>query len=403
VPGWHEATRELQQQGKLQMLGIIQEQHPYRARLFMQWKQMDWPILVDSYNLLGTSLVPITLLIDEYGIVRHSVSSAAGSSDTLEAFLATTYEPPARMGASTPGIPELDALERRAGDEASAVAWRNHADALALWGGKQGIDPAIASYRQAIELAPEEAPTEFRLGVTLRRRYDSAQGTPTDFGAAIEHWTRALSLDPNNYIWRRRIQQYGPRLDKPYPFYDWVDEARGAIEARGETPVVLPVEPRGAELAQPARVFDVAEAPPEPDPEGRILRDEGRYVRLDSALVPPVVPSGGTARVHLELRPVVAVDAHWNNEAAGLVVWLDPPSGWEVDRRRVEAALPPTAVSDEPRRIELELRRTENADVPAEITGYALYYVCEGRQGACLYRRQDFSFPLVVASQARGG
>ena len=53
MPGWHEATKDLQNDGKLQMVGIIQEQHPDRARLFMQWKRMGWPILVDSYNLLG--------------------------------------------------------------------------------------------------------------------------------------------------------------------------------------------------------------------------------------------------------------------------------------------------------------------------------------------------------------
>ena len=52
------------------MLGIIQEQHPDRCRLFMQWKGMSWPILVDSLNLLNTSVVPQTLAIDEHGIVR---------------------------------------------------------------------------------------------------------------------------------------------------------------------------------------------------------------------------------------------------------------------------------------------------------------------------------------------
>ena len=32
VPGWHEATKKLQQEGKFQMVGIIEEQHPDRAR-----------------------------------------------------------------------------------------------------------------------------------------------------------------------------------------------------------------------------------------------------------------------------------------------------------------------------------------------------------------------------------
>ena len=52
------------------MIGIIQEQHPDRCRLFMQWKQMGWPIIVDSLNLTGVSAVPRTLAIDEHGIVR---------------------------------------------------------------------------------------------------------------------------------------------------------------------------------------------------------------------------------------------------------------------------------------------------------------------------------------------
>ena len=69
------------------------------------------------------------------------------------------------------------------------------------------------------------------------------------FRKAVEHWERALALDSNQYIWRRRIQQYGPRLDKPYPFYDWIPEARADIEARGQSPVTLAVEPAGAEFA----------------------------------------------------------------------------------------------------------------------------------------------------------
>src|SRR5260370_4959275 len=52
------------------MVGIVQEQHPERARLFMQWKRMTWPILTDPLNLLGVSVVPVTVAIDEHGIVR---------------------------------------------------------------------------------------------------------------------------------------------------------------------------------------------------------------------------------------------------------------------------------------------------------------------------------------------
>ena len=59
------------EEGKVQVAGLIQEQHPDRCRLFMQWHQMDWPVLVDSLDLLGFSSVPMTFLIDEHGIIRN--------------------------------------------------------------------------------------------------------------------------------------------------------------------------------------------------------------------------------------------------------------------------------------------------------------------------------------------
>ena len=68
MPVWHEATRALQADGSVAMVGIVQEQRPGRARLFMQWKQMDWPIMVDALNELGVAVVPITMFIDEHGI-----------------------------------------------------------------------------------------------------------------------------------------------------------------------------------------------------------------------------------------------------------------------------------------------------------------------------------------------
>ena len=88
----------------------------------------------------------------------------------------------------------------------------------------------------------------------------------------MEHWGKALDIDPNQYIWRRRIQQYGPRLDKPYSFYDWVREARREIMARGETPAQLLLEPGGAEFAYPSESFERTKTvQEEPDPRGRIF------------------------------------------------------------------------------------------------------------------------------------
>jgi len=109
VPRWHEATRKWQEEGKVQMAGIIEEQHPDRARLFMQWKQMRWPILVDSLNLLGVSAVPITLAIDEYGVIRMVNPKPA---EIEEKFLNRTFEKPANLPAVEDIAPDLHSLKQ---------------------------------------------------------------------------------------------------------------------------------------------------------------------------------------------------------------------------------------------------------------------------------------------------
>jgi hypothetical protein len=321
------------------MVGIVQEQHPHRAALFMQWKRMDWPVLVDALNRLEVAVVPITLLIDEHGVIREVARRP--SAEQMEAFLAD-WAPPAPPPRE-PARPDLEP----------------------------------------------------------RRRYDSPRRRDGDFQAAADAWATALALDPNQYIWRRRIQQYGPRLDKPYPFYDWVAEARAAIEARGETPVALAVEPSGAELARPQRHFDAsADAGPGPDPDGRIERDARGYIRVETTVVPHT-SSDGTARVHLALRPDAALDAHWNNEAEPLVLWLEPPRGWAVSGRRRELANPTAAVSTETRRLEFEVTPGGMAMRPARVRAYLLYNVCEGAAGRCLDRRQDVEIILPAPARPR--
>ena len=82
MPGWHEKTKALQEAGKLELVGIIEEQHPDRTRLFMQWNEMGWPLLIDSLNLLDVSAVPLTYLVDEGGVVRFE----RPSDEDLEMF-----------------------------------------------------------------------------------------------------------------------------------------------------------------------------------------------------------------------------------------------------------------------------------------------------------------------------
>jgi hypothetical protein len=401
VPGWHESTLELQKQNKIRMVGIIQEQHPERARLFMQWKEMDWPILVDSLDLLEVTYVPITVLIDEHGIVRSVVSPRDDPLVALEGFVDREFEAPDEAAPALSTPPDPDKL-RAAMDEKDASDWRDLARTLLLWDSSTRLDAAIDAYARAIALEPDDGWTRFRSGVAFRARADSDRANADDFSRAIEEWTAALEIDPNNYIWRRRIQQYGPRLDKPYPFYDWVAEARRDVEARGGTPVTLTVEPRGAELALPAREFATEEAAERDlERDDRIHRDPGKLVNVRTVVVPGTKTGRVTGRVHLEFEPVRSADAHWNNEVGGLVFWLDPPDGWSVDRHRVALDNPAGlgAASEEVRRLEFEVQGPAAGAAKATLPAYALYYVCEGVGGACLYRRQDVEIHLSFSSE----
>ncbi|MEM7231277.1 MAG: hypothetical protein AAF517_03830, partial [Planctomycetota bacterium] len=185
MPGWHAATKELLASKKLNVIGIVQEQHPDRARLFMKWKGMNWPILVDSLNRLGVSAVPISLLIDEHGIIRAKVRNPRRSAKVLETFLVTNYAPPDRI--------EKEA--RKTKDTTLALA-----DAMYLKG-EAFYESAIATYRRAIQegSGPD---AKFRLGVAHRARYDSKDRRSGDFAAAVKAWGEALAARPNQYIWR---------------------------------------------------------------------------------------------------------------------------------------------------------------------------------------------------------
>ncbi len=357
------------------MAGILQEQHPQRTLLFHQWKQMDWPLLVDGLNRLQVKVVPLHILIDAQGVVV-AVNPRA---DAVRKFVGENPATGVRGSAKTVSFKAAtgSALER--------------ADAAYLAG---ELNQAIAGYGKLADATPEQGIPRFRLGVALRRRFEQ-QGAAADFSAAVQAWKAALDRDPNQYIWRRRIQQFGPRLDKPYPFYDWVDLARKDIAARGEQAVKLAVEPRGAEISRPARALEQAPDALSPDPDGRILRDEG-FIRVSSMVVNDTQgrPNG---RVHVQLDPVAARQAHWNNEAEPLRMWLDLPSGWNSDQLLLEHAPPAHATSGETRTLEFELQwpaalKPGTHTLPA----YLLYNVCEDVDGTCLYRRQDLTVQVVI-------
>jgi tetratricopeptide (TPR) repeat protein len=388
VPGWHEATKKWQQEGKIQMAGIIEEQHPDRAQLFMQWKQMSWPVLVDSLDVLGVSEVPITLAIDEYGVIRM-VNPDPGEIE--ERFLNMTFEKPVNLQGVADRAPDLDTL-KRATQHDTVAAWSTYANALIEWSGPQRTSDAIQAYQRVLRQEPGSGALHFRLGVAYRKRYDSNFRQPGDFQKAVEQWSAALEIDPNQYIWRRRIQQYGPRLDKPYSFYDWVAIARKEIAARGEIPVPLSVEPSGAEFARRSEGSFTAASntAKEPDPQGRILRDAGQFIKVETAVVPNTRAQEVFERVHVVFRPNPENKTHWNNEAGEFAFWVDAPVGWSVSQHLITIPNPSPEPSLEARDVEFEVKGPKRSLAqPVTLPAYALYYVCEDVHGVCMYRRQD--------------
>jgi len=388
VPVWHEKTKPWVEAGRLVVLGITQEQHADRCRLFAQWKGFDWPILHDPFNLMQSRAVPLFVAIDEHGIVR----STRPRADSLESeFLDVAFEGQggAARAASTP---DLELLKGR------AQGTRAYADALILWGETERLNEAIAAYERVLGSESEDADAHFRLGVALRMRHESQAPEAGDFQRAVDHWQAALALDPNQYIWRRRIEQYGPRLIKPYPFYDWVQEATEAIAARGEQPIELAVSLTGSEIAQRARAFEASvDTSTSPDPDGRIRRDEAGLIAAEIAVVPPRVEAGKVVRVHVTLRPDLERESWWNNESEPLRLWVEGPEGVRLSAHLLAAPPGKRAETREVRRLDFEVEVPEDAKGSLSLKAYALYNVCEDQGGRCQFLRQDLNFEIEIA------
>ena len=394
MPGWHAAAKKWVADGKLQIIGLIQEQHPERCQLFAQWKEFEWPIVHDPINLMANSAVPIAVAIDEHGIVR----STRPRPQTFEKdFLDVKFEAPPESDASSQesliGVsPDWKTALKKINDSSTATDLKRTADALVLWADKSNLNQTISLYQKSFKLDPKDPTLLFRLGVAYLMRYESTYRQKDDFAKAVEYWHRALTANPNQYIWRRRIQQYGPRLDKPYPFYDWVAQARKEIRERGETPIKLPVEPVGAELANRSRDFKNSTEAKNPDPENKILQDQTGLISIESVNVPHTSKSDQLSMVHVVFTPKSAVE--WSNEAGPLVVWVEGKNVRQskklfsvINRNQLE--------SNESRKVEFELSRDQEAKT---LKGFALYYVCE-KSGQCQYLRQDFEIELKAEKE----
>ena len=383
-------------------IGVVQEQHPDRTRLYRQWRQLQWPLFVDSMNLLEMTAVPVPMTIDESGILRHA---RINPNSFVEGFLDQDY-PKLNIDKTHNRAmqPDLDALKNEAAKRGDADAWRSLAEALFLHGGTDRLDETVSAFEQAVRLQPDDGATQFRLGVAVRKRYESSYRHPGDAQAAVDHWGAALSIDPNQYIWRRRLQQYGPRLDKPYNFYFWIEQARQEITARGETPLELVIEPMGSEIAPPRRRSDsgTLTESTNPDPEGRIRRDEIKMVRIEPVSTPSRLQPGRSVRARVTFRLDERTHPLWNNEVDNLLISIQPPEGIKLGEAKLQWDNPTgEAESREVRVLEFELEvGKEVAASTITVPAYALYYVCEDAGGVCLYLRQDFEVTFAVDPEA---
>ena len=395
MPVWHKAVQQWVQDGRLVLLGVTQEQHAERCRLFAQWQGIEWPILHDPINALQATAVPILVAVDEHGIVR---SVRPRLENFEEAFLDRSFPNDAPTSAA-PLTPPRDAppLGDKASVSGGSGRWRQLADSLTVWHAPRRLDEAISAYQQAIQLNPNDLDSLFRLGVCFRMRHETERRQERDFVRAIQSWEKALSGRPNQYIWRRRIQQYGPRLMKPYPFYDWVTTAQNEIRQRGETPIPLPILPSGAEIAEPIREFVADKSSvTSPDPKGAIRRDLGPLIDATVTMVPTRVKPGETARVHVTLSPSSARRVFWNNEVDPLRLWIDSPPGWRVAQRLLTAPAGDRPETNEVRRLDFEVQVAPDAVDAGRLSACALYFVCEELGGTCLFLRQDIPIAIRI-------
>lgn len=367
MPVWYAETNDLVEAGRLRLVGLIQEQHPDRCALFMQWKGLDFPILVDALNRTGVYAVPLYWAIDEHGVLRATDPKPEW---VREEFVATDYPAP---DPAPPAEPEpLD------------PAARHYLEGR--------YDEAIEGFMSSSGASGAPAGL-FALGCAYRARWDSPKRRPEDFRRAVRVWGAALGSRPENYIWRRRLQQYGPLPEKPYPFYDWIETARAEIRERGEEPVALIVEPGVTEtLGKANPLGDPAPERAEPDPEGRLPRDEKGLVEASVALVPGPPRVGAPFRVHLTFTPSAEHQAHWDNEAGeSPQVFLKLPKGWRASAPVLAAGAAEHPYSRESRTVEFEVRAPSGETLAGKSwpLGYAVYYVCEEEGGTCQYLRQD--------------
>lgn len=356
---------------QVQILAVVQEQHAERARLYKQWREFDMVILQDSICELELVAVPYIIPLDE------SLRVVAHRAD--EKFFESWLSKPATELAEPVSARETEFSEVD--------------NQLKFHEGEMDLGSVISGYEKMLADHDSDARLHFRLGVAYRMRYDRDQ-SPGDFELAAKHWSRALEINPNQYIFRRRIEQYGPRLNKPYPFYDWVETAIAEVKERGEEPAAQNVELTGSEIAGRARKFESVEQAGPVDADRRVNLDSEKLVNIQPVIVPSKLKPGQAGRVHVVLDTNDI--AKWNNESAPLTIWIESTDGVVLSQNNLVYKLQDesdqSVTSSELRTLEFEVK-LDKGSTAESLKCFALYNVCK-EDGVCMYLRQEFEIEL---------
>ena len=170
--------------------------------------------------------------------------------------------------------------------------------------------------------------------------------------------------------------------------------ARQELRDRGETPQPLSAELEGSEVAGQTKRFEIADASQtgaEPDAKAALPRDARHLLRVEPVVAPSPFAAGQSARVYLRFVPDARRKVKWDDEAGPLRVWLQALAGFTLSNRLLTAGAEADGAPGATRSLELEIQAAGETPPGAHrLTGYAVYWVCDGPTAECTLLRQDF-------------
>ena len=239
---WDENCRDLIKKNKLVVLAVCHDASPAYAKLYFQWKQIDWPLAHDVVNHCGASKLPLSLYINEKGIIKQIEPEPGKLAKRLAKLKALKSREIAEEDREQLVEPKI--TRRAASEGRSADALCIHGDALIMAGQPPQIDEAIEVYKKATEEAPKMAKAWFGLGVAhyLRAKLNqSADPSAADDGkAATAAWKKTRELASDNQVFKIEIEQFKAKPGNLEKMFDWVADAKKEISDRGDKPVEVP-------------------------------------------------------------------------------------------------------------------------------------------------------------------